>query len=130
MPISITCPSCSKRLKAKDTLAGKLVACPSCRTRLRIPQPETEDDAAGYLLQESTPSEDLPSSPERGTEELSERPLPRPRPVAPPKPAAPLLPVLKSEEAPGWLRHLHWLLVLALIPLAASLTQKDETPEE
>jgi RsiW-degrading membrane proteinase PrsW (M82 family) len=35
-------------------------------------------------------------------------------------------PPLTSNEAPLWLRHLHWLLVLALIPLAISLLHKEE----
>jgi RsiW-degrading membrane proteinase PrsW (M82 family) len=38
----------------------------------------------------------------------------------------PYPPPLKSKETPLWLRHLHWLLALALIPLALSLLQKAE----
>jgi RsiW-degrading membrane proteinase PrsW (M82 family) len=33
---------------------------------------------------------------------------------------------LKSKETPLWLRHLHWLLALALIPLALSLLQRED----
>ena len=40
------------------------------------------------------------------------------------------LPPLAANETPLWLRHLHWLLALALIPLAVSLLHKsaDEDP--
>ena len=42
----------------------------------------------------------------------------------------PPLPPLKSDETPAWLRHLHWLLALALIPLAVSLLHKDASKDE
>jgi RsiW-degrading membrane proteinase PrsW (M82 family) len=40
------------------------------------------------------------------------------------------MPPLKSNEPPLWLRHLHWLLVLALIPLAVSLLQKQSRDDD
>ena len=33
------------------------------------------------------------------------------------------LPPLSAEAPPPWLRHLHWLLALALLPLAFTLLQ-------
>jgi hypothetical protein len=37
MPIRIQCPSCGKRLSAKDEQAGKKVACPGCKNTLVLP---------------------------------------------------------------------------------------------
>src|SRR5207244_9978471 len=58
-------------------------------------------------------------------------PAPRPGPIRPAKKpaAAPdiaTLPPLTTHDPPVWLRHLHWLLVLFLIPLAFSLLQKGD----
>src|SRR5262249_60631774 len=61
---------------------------------------------------------------------------PPPSPTAPkvptkrPPPPAASMPPLKSNEPPLWLRHLHWLLVLALIPLAMSLLQKQSREDD
>jgi RsiW-degrading membrane proteinase PrsW (M82 family) len=126
MAISLTCSSCQKRLKAKDALAGKTVPCPHCGKMVTIPRSNAEEEAASYLLSDHEPE------PEPGNHEEENVPRPRRRVAATPRqqPVAPLLPVLKSDETPGWLRHLHWLLVLALIPLAVSLFEKDESEEE
>lgn len=40
------------------------------------------------------------------------------------------MPPLRTEETPLWLRHLHWLLILALIPLAISLLRKGDDGRE
>ena len=37
MPISVQCPSCGKKLTAKDELAGKKATCPGCKRLLVIP---------------------------------------------------------------------------------------------
>jgi hypothetical protein len=37
MPISVACPGCKKKLKAKDELAGKRVKCPACGEPVVIP---------------------------------------------------------------------------------------------
>ena len=37
MPISCQCPSCGKRLKARDSAAGKKVKCPDCGAAISIP---------------------------------------------------------------------------------------------
>ncbi len=123
MPISVTCPGCGKRLKAKDTLAGRTVACPSCRQKLVIPSPEHEP---AYSLEADAVSPEAPSSDHHEPEPESpptraSRPKKKALQKTPPSP-----PLLKSTETPLWLRHLHWLLALALIPLALSLLQKEE----
>lgn len=37
MPITVHCPNCKKKLKAKDQLAGKRVKCPGCHQPFSIP---------------------------------------------------------------------------------------------
>jgi len=62
MPISVTCPACGQRLKAKDTLAGRTVPCPKCGGKLQIPRAPEEE--AQYLLQEPEPEPPPPAAPE------------------------------------------------------------------
>jgi RsiW-degrading membrane proteinase PrsW (M82 family) len=123
MPISITCPGCGRRLKAPDSLAGRRLPCPACKSQLVVPQPPAEDTAAALLLGDDHPAEPVsPPSPPPA-------PVPavfvHPGPVKPPTRAS-QLPPLKSNEPAAWLRHLHWLLMLALIPLAVSLLRKGD----
>ncbi len=137
MSISVTCSGCGKRLKAKDALAGRTVPCPACGTKLMIGSP---DDIAAAILrgddvelppverQAPTPREDA-EPPKRAAERAPRRdPAPSLRTI--PGRGAPLqsLPPLTTNDPPFWLRHLHWLLVLSLIPLAVLLLQKP--PEE
>jgi RsiW-degrading membrane proteinase PrsW (M82 family)/DNA-directed RNA polymerase subunit RPC12/RpoP len=124
MTISLTCSSCGKRLKARDELAGKRLPCPQCGQQLLIP--EADEDIAGYLLKDEPPSEPLPSAAVRppAHEEDEPRPARRRPPQSVPKTRRvdpTTLPPLTTNEPPLWLRHLHWLLVLALLPLAFSL---------
>jgi RsiW-degrading membrane proteinase PrsW (M82 family) len=130
VPLSITCPACGKRLKARDELAGKVLPCPNCKEKVQVPQPE--DAIADLLLQSEGPAEAPPEpDPEPEPEAVEERPAPAPRRPRPapawrPKEAPASLPPLTTNEPPLWLRHLHWLLVLALLPLAFSLLNKGE----
>jgi len=125
MAISLTCSDCGKRLKARDELAGKLLPCPNCGHKVLVP--EADENIAGYLLQDDAPppSEPAPSiSPPASEEEEEQIVVRRKPPQAATKAqrAAPkTLPPLTTNEPPLWLRHLHWLLVLALLPLAFSL---------
>jgi RsiW-degrading membrane proteinase PrsW (M82 family) len=163
MPISVTCSSCGQRLKAKDTLAGRVVPCPKCATPLHITQPE--DDAAPYALGDEPPPTPYIPSPheeaaaaeeaareaaEEQAETREERAPARPtvqrkkpipitapsedapepsRPTVRRKQAPATLPPLSAKEPPLWLRHLHWLLVLALLPLAVVLLRGGETED-
>lgn len=43
MAIEVRCPSCSKLLKAKETMAGKRVKCPACGEPVTIPSPGDEE---------------------------------------------------------------------------------------
>jgi predicted RNA-binding Zn-ribbon protein involved in translation (DUF1610 family) len=42
MPISFTCPSCGKKLKAPDNAAGKSSKCPGCGSPVLCPEPVYE----------------------------------------------------------------------------------------
>ncbi len=64
MPISVQCPGCGKKLKAKDELAGKRVKCPSCGQVLGIPLPLGRPDSPAKPAQ--TPSESLVQAVARG----------------------------------------------------------------
>ncbi|MBX9582338.1 MAG: zinc-ribbon domain-containing protein, partial [Gemmataceae bacterium] len=37
MPILLTCPDCSARMRAPDAAAGKVVRCPKCQARIPVP---------------------------------------------------------------------------------------------
>jgi uncharacterized Tic20 family protein len=52
MPIAVICPRCKAKMKAPDTLVGKIVKCPGCATSVLIPaagapQPVPASGAAG-----------------------------------------------------------------------------------
>ena len=121
MPISITCTGCGKKLKAKESLAGRTLPCPGCGTKITVGS--EEDAVAAMLLGDSEPeAKPLPRTaaappPERPTRIDRPTTVDRPAPRPDPKKLKPI----RSEEAPQWMRQMHWLLVLALIPLALSL---------
>ena len=49
MAIAVTCESCGKTLRAKDSAAGKHTRCPDCGQSIEIPFPqETADDCYEY----------------------------------------------------------------------------------
>ena len=120
MPISITCTGCGKKLKAKDELAGRRLPCPGCGTKITVGS--EEDAVAAMLLGDEADPKPLPRKaaappPERPTR--VDRPTTVDRP--PPRPDPKKLKPIRSEEAPQWMRQMHWLLILAMIPLALSL---------
>jgi hypothetical protein len=85
------------------------------------------DDAAPQPAEPEAPPPREDVAPPKRT---GGRPPPTPpaRPDRPGKKPAPVpeirpLPPLTTNDPPLWLRHLHWLLVLSLIPLAVSLLQ-------
>lgn len=124
MPI-VACSGCGKRLKAKETLAGKTVACPACGQKLVIPQ--AEEDVAAYVLQPEASVPPPPATPPLAgpsAEEAAEEQWTGSK--APARSAGRSLPPLEANEPPQWLRHMHWLLALALLPLAFSLLHKEQ----
>ncbi|VTR97233.1 unnamed protein product [Gemmata massiliana] len=75
MPITLGCPSCGKRFRARDESAGKRVKCPYCQAAVPVPTPE-ESASAGAPTAPLPPVAPPPSR--------SAPPL-RPAPVAPPE---------------------------------------------
>ncbi|AMV28479.1 Agglutinin receptor precursor [Gemmata sp. SH-PL17] len=75
MPITLGCPSCGKRFRARDESAGKRVKCPYCQAA--VPVPTSEESASA-----GAPTAPLPPvapPPSRAASPL------RPAPVAPPE---------------------------------------------
>lgn len=125
MPISLTCASCGKRLKANDPLVGRTVPCPACGAKLVIQA--AEEDAAAMLLDEAPAVEPSPAPVPTTAAEPRRPTLAAPRPIKQPTPRPEIHAVpLTTKEPPLWLRHLHWLLVLSLIPLALSLLTSQQ----
>ena len=73
MPITLGCPSCAKRFRARDESAGKKVKCPYCQAAVDVPSAEEAATAAA-------PTVPLPP-PDSGP-----LPLPPSRPLPPPTP--------------------------------------------
>ena len=126
MPISVACRSCGKRLRAPDHMAGRAVKCPFCFSSILVAPASA--DAGAYALKEEPPSR--PPAPPPPEDEFDEPEIVAPRLSKPatrldPDPAE-SLPPLGTNEPPVWLRHLHWLLLLALIPLGFSLLKHDD----
>jgi phage FluMu protein Com len=71
MPISLTCPKCSGKLRVADNLAGKKIKCPKCAAIVPVPASESASITA-----EATPAgpkgitADIPSREEMADEEL------------------------------------------------------------
>ncbi|HMC89690.1 MAG TPA: PrsW family glutamic-type intramembrane protease [Gemmataceae bacterium] len=125
MPVLLACPGCGRRLKVKDDLVGRAIRCPHCRQKFRAP--EAKPEAGGYAVQRERPRPAVLLNPEEETdydrqiEEKTERPSPPPRRT---RKVAIDIPPSELQTA-SWVRHLHWLLALALLPLAISLLHKD-----
>lgn len=83
MAIEVGCPNCGKKLKAPDSLAGRVGKCPACGTRVQLPdapeppevmEPEVVDDdslgaladAAGHEEHASYELAQPPDAPEEG----------------------------------------------------------------
>src|SRR5207237_806998 len=98
MPISITCHGCGKRIKAKDTLAGRTVPCPGCGVKLVIGS--AEEVAAALLLEDAPPQTPEPKAPPPeaviARKSVEERPTPPTR-SAPPGVWAKKKPVPKPD---------------------------------
>jgi hypothetical protein len=99
MPITLGCPSCGKRFKARDESAGKRVKCPYCGLPVTVPTAEEAASAAAPTM--SLPP---PSHPGKGSS-LADAPIPvsPPRsshPSSPPTPAAVATPGDWGAEPP------------------------------
>ena len=126
MPISVRCSACGQGHKAPDLAAGRTLKCRACGEPMIVPAAAV--DPADILLgvDDSSP---LPPGQGYGLSEpesAPETPRPAKKPASRPKPNIAALPPLTTDDPPLWRRHLHWLLVLAMIPLAASLLTADD----
>src|SRR5262245_29908811 len=72
MPIALTCPSCSARLNAPDTAAGKRIKCPKCQAVCPVPPAAP----AFEVVEDAAPARALPAA-----EAAAEDELPRRRPA-------------------------------------------------
>ncbi len=133
MSISVSCEACGQRLKAKESLAGKRLPCPKCGEVLLVPQPAEQGEIYGFTEDQPLQPADVPAEPEPEPEPEAENKEPEPAFSAQPPQSAklpPSLPPLAADETPLWLRHLHWLLALALVPLAFTLLRPGVARED
>lgn len=132
MAISFTCPGCNRKLKAPEQATGKTLPCPQCRTIVTVPVvPSSQDELKPeWLSEEHAPARMKPNSYNLESES-QEYEVEKPAAPAPVKRKTPRhsREVLRAEETPAWMRHLHWVLLLALVPLIISLgftTNREE----
>jgi phage FluMu protein Com len=103
MPITLGCPSCGKRFRARDESAGKKVKCPYCQSAVQVPTPE-ESAAAGAptaALPSTTPAPApvIATAADWGTAAPAPpAPPPPPEPKLEPEPSRAPLPVARAEE--------------------------------
>jgi len=126
--LEFLCPSCRKRLRVDEGLAGKQGRCPVCRGTITIPQPSQalKPAAAGPTEEDEMP---LPTevliSPQMGT---PLKPAPAPRPAAPspsPQPApaakAPATSATKDAKPPSSLAKKLLLVAIPIIVIVAGI---------
>lgn len=97
MPISTTCPSCHRALKARDEYAGKQVRCPGCQHPVTIPAASA---GLGFDL------DDFAAPPPSSTLRTS------------PTSAARTKAKSSAAASPWYRRQWHWLVVAAVLLLA------------
>ena len=131
MPISVRCSACGQGYKAPDQAAGRILKCRVCGEPMTIPSVTVDEEDGPLPFQESSSQ---PADEEHHGAETENPPVmptqakkSSPRPKRPKRDLA-SLPPLTTDDPPFWRRHLHWLLVLAMIPLAVSLLTDHDEP--
>lgn len=118
MPITLACPSCTKRFRARDESAGKRVKCPFCQAAVTVPAgddgpaaaepaappsplfaPPPAPAAGPGTVQFQSPSDDDPA-PAPALFDVVGKPA-RPAPVPPPERAEPLFGVSDPPPKPA-----------------------------
>lgn len=128
MAISFAC-SCGKALRAKDEAAGKRAKCPQCGAIVNIPAPEVNDEAGEYALMPEEPAP-APFSPARPP--LATTPFSQSSTFTSARGGEPQRFERTTEEPPPtppgspWRERVYWVLILAFIPLAASMAFKQD----
>lgn len=117
--IRIACGACGVTLKVSPRIAGKRIDCLKCGASIEVPHSSSPDGVAIPDVLELAPSREPPPEPPppRFT---APAPLPPTRRRPEPEPIAPSHPLS---------RHAHWLLLVALIPLALSFLGDDSVRE-
>lgn len=125
MHLVFSCPQCGQVLKALMSAAGKLFQCPKCRAKLVAPMPDSQVErnelppipAASDDAYHVAPHQVFrkPKVEVASTEEPPKKR--KPRKLSQDE-------RLLAEQIPWYVRHLHWLLLLALTPLVISLLTK------
>ncbi len=101
MPITLGCPSCAKRFRARDESAGKRVKCPFCQAAVAVPTAESAQAAAAGTdevpAMTLTPVEPItPHQPAAGGKSKADVPFSfsnTPTPASSPSPVAPASPM-------------------------------------
>lgn len=157
MSIAWNCQGCGQKLKATEKAAGKTVKCPKCGAATHAPPLVGEKEVTDILS--LAPMPDAPpihpgekpisttTSASTATTDQNEFRL-ADEPVAPPiAPAArsfvsestskrttpkqsPPKSMIALDDVATWQKHLHWLLLLALIPLLISLTESERDDKD
>lgn len=84
MPITLGCPSCGKRFRARDESAGKRVKCPYCQAAVPVASPAEAQNAAAPTERVPPPAPVAPAAPPPPTAYRPPvSPMPSPAPVAP-----------------------------------------------
>jgi RsiW-degrading membrane proteinase PrsW (M82 family) len=123
MSISLPC-TCGKVLKAKEEMAGKRAKCPACGAVLRVPG-APEEDKPGYAVAPAAPRPAVQSLHRDEEEEEPELP-PKRRRVLSERELKARYPGYAKAQPTSLRQQLHWLLVLALVPLAISLLRHTD----
>jgi len=77
MAISLSCPSCRRKLKVKDELAGRRIKCPGCTEVFAVPEPEQLVDAESPAQKERAARQDLEASLGPATQDDEVAPAPK-----------------------------------------------------
>ncbi len=92
MPITLGCPSCGKRFKARDESAGKRVKCPYCGAPVTVPTAEESAAAAA-------PTMAIPPPTAKSSSLADSAPVPLPPPRSTPAAAPPFSPPAPAPVA-------------------------------
>ena len=139
MPFQLVCSGCQKRLAVPDKYAGKRLKCPQCQAAIEVPNAEEEvaedDDWLSALNEGVAESSRAPAErtaqPKVSHKEIQLEPSSQAL-ASRRKPMAMTTKKADDEEpdsAAGWREHMHWLLLIALLPLAVSIFFPDNTKE-
>jgi RsiW-degrading membrane proteinase PrsW (M82 family) len=128
MPIPVHCPTCARKYKAPDGAAGRTLKCLGCGQRMTVPAAPPDPESLLLALDKEAPQTHSEPRASSRSVERPEAPAPKKewhKQVAPKPDLASLRP-LKADETPFWRRNLHWVLALAMIPLAVSMIPGSE----